>query len=98
MTAERERIKWFSKLDALLRSLQQLVDAFREAGIPSRMQAAHARMLAILLLDLEDRQLIIEDLKTQRDVRILTTYQNVWRLSPRLSSPDLQALRAVLNS
>jgi hypothetical protein len=98
LTAERETIKWFSKLDALLRSLQQLVDGLEALTLPPRMHLARSQMLAILRLDLTDRKLIIQDLKTQRDARVLTTYQNVWRLSPRLCSPDIAAHRAVLNS
>lgn len=70
-------------------SPQKTIILFAETKVAPEAASAHTTLLSAMQSDLNDRRLIAADLATQRNPRILATYQNVWRLAPRLNTPEL---------
>ena len=48
--------------------------------------------------DLDDRRAMVKDLRQQRNAKVLATYQNVWRLAPRLNARDICTAKTMLSS
>ena len=95
---EKQQEKWLKRLDEAVDKLSATLDEYECFKCPEFAEAAYRKLLEALQADLSDRKRMVKDLPTQRDARVLSTYLNVWRLSPRLASPDMMAAKTVLDS
>ena len=80
-----------------LTSEQDICTAFEEYKPRQQHEVeAHNLVLNAMQRDLDDRRAMVEDLRQQRNAKVLATYQNVWRLAPRLNAPDICTAKTML--
>ena len=77
---------------------QEICTSF-EKYTPRRHEIdAHGAILLAMQQDLDDRRAMVKDLRQQRNAKVLATYQNVWRLAPRLNARDICTAKTMLSS